>query len=200
MIGSPRSKGSTERASWLHFHMLGLLILPVKNAQPYQKYYIIGCVSFPFPLWRGIIQPSHCLCWHVCTANNHVNESRVSNKKYKYHILGNRSLFQLFWQKHSENKTREVKRRFVLCFPISNRRMLFTKRRKRDRPIHRLTSLITLALMNRDGILGVRVCENLLISSSTLPGLRSLSGTTSPNSRTFTPPFPSLLMNHTSLF
>ena len=49
--------------------------------------------------------------------------------------------------------------------------------------------------MTRVGILGVRVRENLLISSSTLPGLGRVSGTTTANSRTFTPPFPSLLID-----
>ena len=48
--------------------------------------------------------------------------------------------------------------------------------------------------LTRVGILGVRVRENLLISSSTLPGLGRVSGTTTVNSRTFTPPFPSLVM------
>ena len=46
----------------------------------------------------------------------------------------------------------------------------------------------------RVGILGVRVCANLLISSSTLPGLGRGSGTTTANSRTFTPTFPSLFI------
>lgn len=48
--------------------------------------------------------------------------------------------------------------------------------------------------MTRVGILSVRVRENLLISSSTLSGLERVSGTTTVNSRTFTPPFPSLDM------
>ena len=48
--------------------------------------------------------------------------------------------------------------------------------------------------MSRVGILGVRVREKLLISSSTLPELRRSSGTATANPRTFTPPFPSLIM------
>ena len=48
--------------------------------------------------------------------------------------------------------------------------------------------------MTRVGILGVRVRENLLISSSTLPELRRSSGTATSNSRTSAPPFPSLIM------
>ena len=55
-------------------------------------------------------------------------------------------------------------------------------------------------IRSRVGILGVRVSENLLISSSTLPGLGRVSGTTTANSRTFTLPFPSLIRRQNKKF